>query len=1324
MSQFILTIGASVNTAAGNAPTLDILVNGTPVASSIGITALTGVGTDILLFTLDYTGNYPSSLSFRFNAGSGDPGDSVTIESVRINGQSINVAGDLTATMLAQGQSSTLTSTAAYDHLFGRVEVTPGDLGAATQTGTGGDETIHGTNDQDTIDAGGGNDRVYAYDEDDAINGGAGNDVLYGQDGNDIILGGTGDDRIFGNDGDDLLFGGDDNDTLLGEDGNDVLNGGAGNDILIGAAGNDILYGEDGDDRLLGVSGNNTLFGDDGNDTIVGGNGDDLMYGGNDNDTVNGGAGNDTMYGEDGDDFMSGGNGDDTIDGGDGNDLVYGGEGADDISGGNDNDALYGENGDDTINGGGGADTLVGGAGADTLNGGNVGDILHGHGLTSQQISAILRSNPNVVYSEDTGSFYQYVGTAENYATAYANAASTTLSGIAGHLATITSDMENTFVSGLLGGTSWVGGYDTGNNGTWVWTDGPEANIQFSDVSGTSTNSMYENWDSGQPQNNTEYWTVMYANGTWHDWPDTSTHRYVIEWEAGQFSDDNAADILNGGSGDDWLYGWGGNDDLTGGNGNDKLFGQDGDDTMDGGDDDDILIGAAGSDTLQGGDGNDILYASIVGTVGSQTVTDGGGGGPFTATLIDEAFGTDTGVFTYSDVTDPGNNHAAGTRNTSDGDTANGSLEVDIGRNGSTYGGAEGHWTTTLSYAADVTNTQITLSYRHTHANQNDNGEDSHVYVILNGTRYDQFGGNGYISEAFGIGGAFNSGWQQITIDLPDLTANTTYTLELGMIHTGSNRNNEDATVRFDDVTVDGTVDTLYFINETFDTDEGVFTYGDSLFGGGNATYASGAYNGGDGDNSAGSVQVTLGGINNTSIGAHSGGYSTTVDLASDTDNITLDFSYRMIRSGQYENNEDTFLYVEIDNVKYGINPNNYVETWETNGGDPDINTGWTTVTVDIGTLTAGSHTVEIGAYSEGKTTSSETLTLRLDDIQLSATAGIGGNDATSSGNDSTAANNLDGGDGDDILYGSAGDDYLYGGTGSDILYSDSEQEYTVADALAEISGLQYNSDTGSFYLYVSGAVQATTAFANAAAQNLNGVAGHIVHVTSALENTYIDTLTGTATTWMGAQDTAVEGEWRWVGGVNDGDLFWLGDWTGSLQGGYTYENWNGNEPNDYVGGEDYVEIQNGGGWNDNGGPNNNALTHGYVIEWEASEVFSFGATVLNGGAGADDLYGSAGADLFVFDDNGADTFSNPDTIFNFDANDGDTIDISDILDGLGVTSANISNFVDVSEANGVRIDTGGTGSFGGGTTVATFSGFTAVSDEATMLAEGNLVIY
>lgn len=67
-------------------------------------------------------------------------------------------------------------------------------------------------------------------------------------------------------------------------------------------------------------------------------------------------------------------------------------------------------------------------------------------------------------------------------------------------------------------------------------------------------------------------------------------------------------DRLNGGAGDDLIKGQAGNDRLYGDSGNDTIYGQAGNDFLEGGDGDDRLIAGDGNDYLSGGNGNDRLY--------------------------------------------------------------------------------------------------------------------------------------------------------------------------------------------------------------------------------------------------------------------------------------------------------------------------------------------------------------------------------------------------------------------------------------------------------------------------------------------------------------------------------------------------------------------------------------------------------------------------------------------------------------------------------------------------------------------------------------------
>ena len=96
-------------------------------------------------------------------------------------------------------------------------------------------------------------------------------------------------------------------------------------------------------------------------------------------------------------------------------------------------------------------------------------------------------------------------------------------------------------------------------------------------------------------------------------------------------------DLLDGGAGNDQLFGGGGSDRLLGGADNDTLFGDflndpigandwldggSGNDTLAGGQGDDVLVGGAGRDTLSGNEGEDVLDGGI----GNDTLQGGAGG--------------------------------------------------------------------------------------------------------------------------------------------------------------------------------------------------------------------------------------------------------------------------------------------------------------------------------------------------------------------------------------------------------------------------------------------------------------------------------------------------------------------------------------------------------------------------------------------------------------------------------------------------------------------------------------------------------------------------
>jgi hypothetical protein len=162
---------------------------------------------------------------------------------------------------------------------------------------------------------------------------------------------------------------------------------------------------------------------------------------------------------------------------------------------------------------------------------------------TFDTVQALLAADPYLRYNATTGNFYRLVSTAATYSVASTNAAAQTLYGVAGHIATVTSAAENTYVRGLSSVQMWLGGSDTATEGTWVWSgNGAEGGVTFwqgagSGAGGSVQNGLYANWNGAtQPDNagggvGEDFMVMLTGAGLWNDVVGTGTNAYVIEWE-------------------------------------------------------------------------------------------------------------------------------------------------------------------------------------------------------------------------------------------------------------------------------------------------------------------------------------------------------------------------------------------------------------------------------------------------------------------------------------------------------------------------------------------------------------------------------------------------------------------------------------------------------------------------------------------------------------------------------------------------------------------------------------------------------------------------
>jgi Ca2+-binding RTX toxin-like protein len=137
--------------------------------------------------------------------------------------------------------------------------------------------------------------------------------------------------------------------------------------------------------------------------------------------------------------------------------------------------------------------------------------------------------------------------------------------------------------------------------------------------------------------------------------------------------------------------------------------------------------------------------------------------------------------------------------------------------------------------------------------------------------------------------------------------------------------------------------------------------------------------------------------------------------------------------------------------------------------------TGWQQVTIDVGELGAGTHTVTLGGFNNKKSLNDEITQVRFDDLEISA-AGTGGAGVAGAGVDepgldlrgTAAADLLVGGDGDDTLAGAVGDDTLTGGAGRDRFDfdaagqgTDTITDFTLGEDVLDISDLLESGGLG-----------------------------------------------------------------------------------------------------------------------------------------------------------------------------------------------------------------------------------------------------------------------
>ncbi|QJP16088.1 calcium-binding protein [Starkeya sp. ORNL1] len=257
-----------------------------------------------------------------------------------------------------------------------------------------------------------------------------------------------------------------------------------------------------------------------------------------------------------------------------GGDYLDGGTGNDRLTAAESDDILDGGIGTDTLNAGAGNDLLRGGAGADALNGGDGNDTAD-YSTSSAAVIISLPSDPtNTARGNGGDASGDILSSIENLIGSNSN---DVLTGNALDNRLI-GNLGKDVLRGLNGNDTLIGDAIVDVDGNGVPDDDDGDGIP--DGVNTATAGGDDTLDGG-------------------------------------FGDDQ----IFGGGGNDTLVGSFGNDSVYGGMGNDTLTGGDGDDLLDGGGGDDQMLSGFGNDTLRGGAGADYLNASL-----GDDVLDGGDG--------------------------------------------------------------------------------------------------------------------------------------------------------------------------------------------------------------------------------------------------------------------------------------------------------------------------------------------------------------------------------------------------------------------------------------------------------------------------------------------------------------------------------------------------------------------------------------------------------------------------------------------------------------------------------------------------------------------------
>lgn len=871
-----------------------------------------------------------------------------------------------------------------------------------------------------------------------------------------------------------------------------------------------------------------------------------------------------------------------------------------------------------------------------TINGANDAPMVVGE---SAAISLGIAEDPGAGWSLFEGHYYQYVSTPMLWAAAQADAETN-----GANLANITSQAENDFVDGLKGNVfAWIGGSDETTEGVWIWANGPEAGEQFwsGGGDGQSQDGRFTNWSAENPDNvGNEDFLSLFPDGTWNDSGPFSVG-YIAEFSTLQVHTGSVAGNDTDPEGNNLTYSLAAPvDGVTMNADGDWTFDQTTTNAYD-------FIGATetvnvdvtynvsdGSLTGQG-----VLQLAITGTNNAAVVTGDATG------VVDENIPSDTatGNKGHTDI---------------DGDNADDVWQVvTAGENASSDNGlgtytvtSGGVWTFTLDdsnptvnaldigesideyftiFAEDGTPTQVTITING--ANDDPTATAATASVTLENVGltstvgWSEFDGNYYQFVAGSLG------WAAASTDAATNgghLATVTSAAENAHIHTLNGSavgwlGATDAAVEGEWRWVDGPEAGQMFFEEGVGVASGFF-----------ANWAAGQPDGEDYLHSFGDLtwnDLDDNGQPNQEMGyflEYSGNHASGTLTANGTDPEGDDLTFSLnapvdgltlFGNGDWIFDQDHSAYQSLaGGAMTDIVANYTVE--DTNGGTDTASltltlTGVNDAAVITGTTTDSVAENAIGA-AVGDLDSTDVDSTQADDdwqeqsVGTASDLGYGTFSINTMGqwtflvdNANTTVNALN--DGDDLtdtftVQTVDGTEQVITVTINGANDAPEVQNESASFTLETVidPGAGWSSFQGHYYRYVSD----NTAFwddARAAALS-NG--GYLVNITSSDEDLFIDSLKPVGVrAWIGANDAAVEGEWRWIDGPEAGQQFWQGGVSGTAVNG-SYENWRVGEPNDFSVDEDYSFTNADGDWLD-GVATQEFGIDGYIEEFGTLQV-------------------------------------------------------------------------------------------------------------------------